>query len=189
MGLKRISAPASPVVTTQEAKDHLVVDHTDHDTMIQGLVSSATAIAENYTQSSFFTQTWELKLDKFPSDFIELRRGPVASVTSVKYYNADNTLTTLATANYRVDSYSSIGRIEHITTWPSTKTRIDSVEVIYVCGRAVADIPEDIKSAIKLIVGHLYQNRQDVITGTQVNQIPFGAKALLDPYRVYYVAK
>lgn len=189
MALKRTSAPASPIVTLDEAKTHLRVDHTDDDTYITALVDAAISVAENYTERSFFTQTWTLKLDDFPTDYIELIRGPIASVTSVKYYNSDNTLTTIDSADYRVDTYSTVARIEHTDTWPTTYDRIDAVEVVFVAGQLVADVPDDIKTAVKLIVGHLYQNRQDVITGTQVNQIPMGSRYLLDPYKVYYVAK
>lgn len=40
-----------------------------------------------------------------------------------------------------------------------------------------------IKAAILLTVGHLYANRQDVVVGTgPVNQLPVGAKRMLEPY-------
>lgn len=40
-----------------------------------------------------------------------------------------------------------------------------------------------IKAAILLICGHLYLNREDVVTGQQSFQIPMGAHDLLRPYR------
>ena len=40
-----------------------------------------------------------------------------------------------------------------------------------------------IKSAILLILGHLYANREEVVPGS-VTKVPFGAHALLQPYRV-----
>ncbi len=39
-----------------------------------------------------------------------------------------------------------------------------------------------VRSAILLIVGHLYANREDVTTGAPV-QLPTGARALIAPYR------
>ena len=41
-----------------------------------------------------------------------------------------------------------------------------------------------IKAAILLILGHLYENRGTVVTGTIATEIPFGAKALLLLHRL-----
>lgn len=38
-------------------------------------------------------------------------------------------------------------------------------------------------AAVLLIVGHLYGNREDVITGTIATELPQGSRALLAPYR------
>lgn len=40
-----------------------------------------------------------------------------------------------------------------------------------------------IRSAILLLCGHLYANREDVVTGASVTRIPMGARELLLPYR------
>lgn len=40
------------------------------------------------------------------------------------------------------------------------------------------------KSACLLILGHLYANREDVVTGTIAADLPRGSQALLTPYRV-----
>lgn len=39
-------------------------------------------------------------------------------------------------------------------------------------------------AAVLLIVAHLYDNRQEVVTGTIATQVPFGAEKILWPYRV-----
>ena len=46
-------------------------------------------------------------------------------------------------------------------------------------------VNEAIKAAVLLIVGHLYVNREDVVTGVSVAQMPNGAEWLLQPYKVY----
>ena len=40
-----------------------------------------------------------------------------------------------------------------------------------------------VRSAMLLILGHLYANREDVITGAIATDIPIGSRALLAPYR------
>lgn len=41
-----------------------------------------------------------------------------------------------------------------------------------------------IKAAVLLLTGHLYRNREEVITGTIVSEMKEGARALLWPHRV-----
>lgn len=47
----------------------------------------------------------------------------------------------------------------------------------------VAD--ETIKSAVLLIVGHLYENREDVVAGQALSKLPNGSEWLLQQYKVY----
>ncbi len=41
-----------------------------------------------------------------------------------------------------------------------------------------------IKAACLLILGHLFSNREDVVSGGSVSELPHGSKALLYPYRI-----
>lgn len=41
-----------------------------------------------------------------------------------------------------------------------------------------------IKAAILLTLGHLHANREDVVAGQSVAQIPMGARSLLRPHRI-----
>lgn len=43
---------------------------------------------------------------------------------------------------------------------------------------------DDIVSGILLILGHLYRNREDVVTGPAPAALPMGAHALLWPHRI-----
>lgn len=45
-------------------------------------------------------------------------------------------------------------------------------------------LPGGIKQAMLLIIGHLYANREDSISGTIITQIPRGARAFLAPHRI-----
>ena len=46
----------------------------------------------------------------------------------------------------------------------------------------VSQIPAPIKSALKLMIGHLFEHREDVIIGTIQTEIDMGSKYLLEPY-------
>jgi mannitol/fructose-specific phosphotransferase system IIA component len=46
-------------------------------------------------------------------------------------------------------------------------------------------VNDTIKSAVLLIVGHLYANREDVVAGVSVAQMPNGSEWLLQPFKAY----
>jgi len=59
------------------------------------------------------------------------------------------------------------------------------VQVNMVVGYPEAEIPNPIITAIRLMVGHLYENRQEVTSGGGVpREIPMGMHAILSPYRI-----
>jgi len=131
------------------------------------------------------TQTYNLFYDEFPP-YIDLQVGDVASVTHIKYYDADNTLQTLATDQYDVDTKVRPGRIYESEDgdFPNTYERPNAVEVEFIVGGAASDVPEPIKMAMYLIIGRYYENRQDVVTGTIASELPLMVDHLLTPYRL-----
>lgn len=40
-----------------------------------------------------------------------------------------------------------------------------------------------VKAAMRLILGHLFENREGVVAGVTVAEVPMGVYALLRPYR------
>lgn len=51
-------------------------------------------------------------------------------------------------------------------------------------GRLPVVINPSIRAACLLILGSLFENREDVAIGTTSNELPMGSRALLTPYRV-----
>ena len=54
-------------------------------------------------------------------------------------------------------------------------------------GAAGADpmvVNDAIKAAILLTLGHLYANREDVVTGLSVARLPLDARSFLRPHRI-----
>lgn len=186
--LTRTTDAANEPLSLAEAKAHLRVTHGDEDSLIESLIKAARQEAENRYKVSFITQTWKLLLDNWPaSGVIELRRGPVSSVSSVKYYNTDGVLTTLVSGtDYQKDLASRPARVvcEPDKTWPSLETdRLNAVEVIYVAGYGADSTSLDvaIPRALLLIVGDLYLNREESAP-VQLYQVPRAAAALLSHY-------
>ena len=53
----------------------------------------------------------------------------------------------------------------------------------------MGDMPEPIRAAMRLLIGHLFEYREAIITGTMVTVTPMAVKALLWPYRVFTEAE
>lgn len=180
---KVTTEPTVELITTAEAKLHLRVDGTEEDTLIAILIQAARETVEQFTGRSLINQTRTLKMDYFPcSDTILLPNGPVSSVTSINYYNESEANTLLATSDYWVDSSSGIARIVVKNYWPATFTMPNAVTIIYVAGYGAAssNVPKPLKQAAYLILGHLYENREQV--GEIKHELPFGAETLMAPY-------
>ena len=181
------TAPTSTVISLSEAKAFLRIDsdYDDDNTYITSLINVATQVVEEFTRRRLMPQTYNIFYDAFPP-YIDLQVGDVASVTHIKYYDADNTLQTLAASNYDVDTKVRPGRIYESEDgdFPNTYERPNAVEVEFIVGGTSSDVPAPIIQSIYIIVGRYFENRQDVVMGTQVNELPLMVDHLLTPYRL-----
>jgi uncharacterized phiE125 gp8 family phage protein len=187
MALKLITAATGLAVSLAEAKAHLRIDLSDEDTQITAMILAATEAAEQIMGRSVMTQTWELSLDDFP-DAIELTRIPTASITSVTYADTFGVQTVLSGASYVLDNADDFGFSYVVPVygaeWPDTRCEINAVKVRFVSGYANAsEVPESIKSWIKLQVGAMFEHRE--AEGT-AQTYPLGfADRLLYRFKVY----
>jgi uncharacterized phiE125 gp8 family phage protein len=195
MALRLITAPVVEPITLVEAKSHLRVDHDADDVLIASMIQSTRGYCEQWTARAFITQTWELVIDEFPTNEVQIPLPPLQSVTSIKYDDGAGVEQTLGTLEYEVDDVSQPGWVVPVTTgWPSTFEGINAVRIRYVAGYdpgtdspvdLAANVPPSIKAAMLLYLGQLYENREDVVVGTVVNRMPTGSiEHLLRPYRV-----
>jgi uncharacterized phiE125 gp8 family phage protein len=185
MALELYTGPTVEPLTLTEAKEHLRVDHIDDDSLIESLIKAARRSAEVFQGRSYLSQTWKLYLDTFPCEkYIYLPFPPLQSVTSISYIDGNGDVQTLATSRYQVDAKSQPGRVilEPGYAWPATETdRVNAVIITFVAGYGAtsASVPENIRHAVRLILGDMYTQRENTIVGSSVNQIPQSAKILL----------
>jgi uncharacterized phiE125 gp8 family phage protein len=124
-------------------------------------------------------------------DFIELPYAPLQSVTSVTYYDTDETSATFSSDDYIVDTYSEPGRVYlgYGKTWPSTTLRpVNGVVIQYVCGDgdAASNVDEIYKTAIKILLAELYENRE-MTAPTYMHELPMSAQQLIGLDRIFTV--
>ena len=186
MPLTIVTAPSEEPITTAEAKSQARVEVADDDTIIGTMITAARQHAETVTRRAFATQTWDLFLDSFPSERIDIPLPPLQSVTSIKYIDEDGVQQTWDSSKYRVDTDSEPARITpaYDETWPTARNVTGAIEVRFVAGYgAAAAVPEGIKSWLKVRVATMYEHREQFFIGANVGEMPF-IDGLLDPYRV-----
>lgn len=172
--------------------------NTTSNPYVLSLIQMARMWAEQETSRAFLTQTFVLYLDSFPwwRAPIWIPNPPCASVTHVKYYDADGVLQTWSASNYTLVAPAgpTAQRAQIVPAagvsyplLPSsalTQRRPDGVQVTFVCGwTSAALVPAPIKAAMKLMIANLYRNREAVQAQGAI-ALPFGCDALLAPYRV-----
>lgn len=178
--LKLVTAPAVEPVSSTEVKAHLRITGTDDDSDITRFIETARKDWERRTNTSLIATVWDYALDKFPSGEIALPRAtPLASVTSVKYTDSDDSETTLSSTLYVTDTHSRRGAIKpaYGETWPSFTPRpFNPIIIRYTGGVAnAAAVDEDIKNWILERIGFYFENREEALaeSGGVLDLSPF----------------
>jgi len=156
---QQVSVTASPVSLTV-MKSYLKITTTMDDALIQSMIDAATEWGEKYTGRDFRAITWDLLLDRF-TDRIELRRDPVATITSVERL-VSGTLVAVASTVFYLKKLvqSSEILLNEDQEWPTdADNREQVIEIQFVtegyrCQESIID-------AIERHVAFWYRNRGD----------------------------
>jgi len=194
MALKINTEPAAEPLSLMEVKDNLRLDQDAHteDNLLNAYIKAARRHAEMVLSwRAFITQTWELWLDAWPDkNYIEIPLPPLQSISSIKYYDTDDTEATFSSSYYFVDTKSEPGRVvlNYGRSWPTTTLRpANGFCITFVAGYGDSpyDVPEEFRQGLLLIVGHFYEHREEVVAGSVIIEIPLGAKALICAEKAY----
>lgn len=187
MSLRLITPPTTLPVTVEEARANGKIEISEDDAFVEGLIRAALSRAERFTGRAFEPQTWEVTIDLFPDNEIELPFGPVTEVLSVKYTDTLGAEQTMSPIDYVVDLSSADGWVVLVegVPWPTAMETINAVRVRYKAGDGTDKYP-DVKQAILLMVEHWYENRSHGSSDT-VKPIPLNAEYMLELHRRQYV--
>jgi len=154
--------PAAEPVTTAEIQEYCRILETQDATLVAALGIAARDAIEGLTNRLLINTTVVAYWRKFPKALV-LPFAPVSSITSVKYYDADNDIQTLAATEYDTDLNHDPAYIcpAYGKTWPDIYSRPDAVQVTYVVGYGATgdDVPEALKVAVKAAALDIYEFR------------------------------
>lgn len=180
-----VTAP-EPEIDLDLVKTHLRVDGDDDDTLIEAFIAAAVSHIDGphgWLRRAIWPQELEVRQDGF-CGAIRLPYLPAISVVSIKYVDQDGGEQTVPPQDYVMLGRGAIG-LAYQATWPTPRGDAECVRIRYEAG--FETLPPAIFSAVLLMVGDLYKNRESTGADGVAVQMSTSVQALLGPYRSFAV--
>ena len=187
-----VSPERNEPVTLDELKAHLRIFHFDEDLEISAYLRAARETAEAWANRALITQTATVKMSRFlvsTTQLIELPYGTLQSVTSITYVDEAGDSQAWASSNYVVDTGHVPGRVglAYNASWPTIRDWDLPITIIYEVGfgSSATDVPQALRTAVKMIAAEMYERRDNSIIGAAVSETTLPARTLTNIYRVH----
>lgn len=186
-------------MTREQAKKQCEVEAAEdaHDTWFDETIAEAHEFVEQYLKASLTESRWIYRTGRWPCEWpytIPLPMGPLIGVIQVSYLDSSGERQTLepgvdydyvpGQAGYIIPAYGK--------SWPSARDTPSSIAIEYWAGYPgegspadASGVPKGIVRAMKMLIGHWFENRETVILGQAASDIPKGTEDALQPYRNY----
>jgi len=175
------------LLSLEACKQHLRVDDADDDSedlLILALRDAAIEYVERYCAVKLAPVaglTWRAEgLPHGGSGYIDLAVRPVTGITGIGWLDSAGAEVAGAPGNYR---FEASGRLRPAPSlhWPSGVA--GGVVVTFDAGYPAGEAPPMLLAAVRMMLGHLYLNREAVIVGTISGEAPLGVTALCSAFR------
>lgn len=170
--LQLITPPAVEPLTLAEAKDYLYETGNGQDAVITRLIRTAREMAEQITRRALITQVWQLRGEGCLSR-LALPRWPVQAVVSLVVDGV-----TVSASDYSL--------LPGDDAQLRLKTEVSGDWVLTIrCGYgdSASAVPQTLRDWMGLMVNSLFQNREVVLVGASVAEMPH-VERMLDQYRI-----
>jgi hypothetical protein len=179
-----VSRVAGTIVSVEHAFtwcriDGYAVNHPEYG-LVDSLILAAEGEIEAYLNKIIRKGVFVFNFTGFCA--FDVNKYPCISIDLVKYHNG-STYVDLDVANYEKFKYSNEGvLIRYKGTLPTVQDRLDAVKVTVTCGYELASVPNYIKTAMQLMVGEWYNNRDN-----GKKEFPTVAESILRKHRMMRV--
>jgi uncharacterized phiE125 gp8 family phage protein len=194
-----ITGPIAEPVTVAEAEAQLRIPAGTDTANLTRYIKAARSYWEARTGRTAHEQTLEMVLSEWPAcgGIVLPRATPLIEIVSVIYADGSGTPTTWADTDYIEDTYETPGRLvlAYGASWPSfVPYPVSPIRIRYRAGLATGSPPvevdADIKQAVLLLVGVMYENREavQVSDSSMISQlvIKYGLEDLISKQQVDY---
>lgn len=172
------------ILSLDACKAHLRVEDDAEDALIAALRDAAIEYVERYCGvklGAVTGLTWRAEgLPSATSAHVELALRPVTAITGIAWQDGDGADVEGTLSDFRV-SESGMLRPAIGKSWPSGVA--GEVVVTFTAGYAAGEAPNSLLQAVRLMLGHLYINREAVVTTGMAGEVPLGVAAYCSPFR------
>lgn len=168
--IEPVGPPTRPL-SLARVMDHLRVEHDaegPEQTLIEAYTDAALVYCGKFSRRQVMGQRYRLTMPGAIGGAISMPHPPLVSVESVV---ADGV--TVDPSAYWVAPH----------TWPGEvylrETHQGPVVIEFTAGYTEETLPDMIRQAVLLIVGHWYEHREDVVLGAAPSRVPMAAETLL----------
>lgn len=181
MALQLIT-PAVPAATITVAEARVAcrihADETSFDDLLTLLLAGAVEEVGNYIGQGLAPQGWQLTLDAFCGEAIELPLGPVTAVAEVGHFDPEGLVAAVDPGDYVLDLVSRPQWVvlNEGAAWPETLDAVNAVWVNFTAGYTAETLPSALKGAVLGLVQHRFDNGMS-------EAMPDGVRRLADQFR------
>jgi len=192
MWLERISGGGADLIELADAKAHLRLLEADFDIEVGHAIKAATAFLD-IDEDGFgglgfplIAQQWATKGAGFTCGLMRLPLSRVTAINEVRYIDPEGVSQVVTPSDYhlvRKGRYTLVSWLPGRSA-PAVQSRPDAAEIRFTAGFATAStVPEDIKAAARLLIGHFFENRSATEGKEVPAEIALGVESLVGRYR------
>ena len=155
--------PAVEPLTYAEVKAFLRLSADDDEAFVNGYITTARMKVEEDAGLFCITQKWDLFLDAFPDDPIEIPFAPLTAVDSIKVTSVAGVQSTVAATVYQVDLASAPSRVQLADNqvWPTDIRYMAGIVIRCSVGYGASGtaVPELVRHAMRYLIRMWYAPR------------------------------
>lgn len=172
-------------LTLAEVKAHLRVDHDDEDGLISSLLAAACGAVSEEIGRVLSPETWTLSFPQHRGDLV-LPIRPVSAIAAVSYYDRDDAKQVGNPADFYLFPHPDrpVVRPKNDKKWPDVIDREDAITLTLSVG--LSSVPDEILAAIKLLIGHWYENR-NAVDAQKMDEAPVAYRHICDLHRARWL--
>lgn len=187
--IRTVTPATAPLLSLDEAKKHLEVDFDRDDALIEAFVAAAQDHVERHTSRILTPRELEFSCSGFPCGIgrngaFLIPRDPITAVSAIAYTDTTGATIELAEADWRWSESAPDQVLAAFNgSWPAAAAEAGSVRITFEAGYEAGLCPPALAQAVRLLVGTFYSQREGVVSGVSVAELPGGVAALCAPYR------